>query len=72
MVGSYRAEVSRDPAVRTLTELYAQLADADADDPRVEPIARRMHPILSGYVAATDPPADDGPPSPGSCGSARC
>ncbi|WP_252442003.1 hypothetical protein [Pseudonocardia humida] len=63
VVESYRERMNRDPALRTLTALFAELADSDADDPRVEEVARRMHPILSGVAAANEPP--DGPPSPG-------
>jgi DNA-binding transcriptional MerR regulator len=63
MVEDYRAGLTHDEPSRTLTALFSELADADADDPRVEEIARAMHPILSAIVAAADPPPD-GPPPP--------
>jgi DNA-binding transcriptional MerR regulator len=65
IVEPYRAGTATpDPATRELGGLLADLADADADDPRVEDTAHRMHSILSGIAAAAGPPADDDPPPP--------
>jgi DNA-binding transcriptional MerR regulator len=60
MVEQYRP----DPIVSPLSAMFAELADADADDPRVEDIARRMHPILFDYAMTLDPSAGDRPPPP--------
>jgi DNA-binding transcriptional MerR regulator len=63
VVESYRAGVTPDPTERAYAALFAEVDDVHADDPRVEPIARRLHPLLSDLLARTEPAADNRPPS---------
>lgn len=63
-VEPYRAGVVPDPTYRAFVAAFAELADLDADDPRVEDVARRLHPMMSDMVAAAEPPTDDRPPPP--------
>jgi DNA-binding transcriptional MerR regulator len=60
----YRAGYVPSPAERACAEAFAELADADADDPRVEAVARRMATLMDQIVDASAAPVPDGPPAP--------